>query len=245
MVGCGRDSERRGNMRQKTILLAGASAVGKTALLTHLLRGLSAAGEAVCACKIDCIQTEDDKLIRAAGFPCVVGIGGDICPDHFLVSNLEELWQWSQAIACPTLVIETAGLCHRCSPATKSMVAGCVVDATASSKTPEALGPMLSEADFVVLSKIDLVSQAEREIFAYHIRKLNPKAVIFPVDSLAYYGIEPLYHWLSLQSFTEETVGDSLRYTMPSGVCSYCVGETRVGNRFQQGVVGKISFPEV
>ena len=29
---------------------------------------------------------------------------------------------------------------------------------------------------------------------------------------------------------------------MPSGVCSYCVGETRVGSAYQQGVVGKIDF---
>ena len=38
--------------------------------------------------------------------------------------------------------------------------------------------------------------------------------------------------------------GDALRHTMPSGVCSYCVGERRVGSAFQQGVVGKISFEE-
>lgn len=37
---------------------------------------------------------------------------------------------------------------------------------------------------------------------------------------------------------------DALRHTMPSGVCSYCVGERRVGSAFQQGVVGKISFEE-
>ena len=40
--------------------------------------------------------------------------------------------------------------------------------------------------------------------------------------------------------FTEDT----LRHTMPSGVCSYCVGETRVGTAYQQGVVGKIDFKE-
>ena len=37
---------------------------------------------------------------------------------------------------------------------------------------------------------------------------------------------------------------DALRHTMPSGVCSYCVGERRVGSAFQQGVVDKISFEE-
>ena len=33
---------------------------------------------------------------------------------------------------------------------------------------------------------------------------------------------------------------DRLRHTMPAGVCSYCVGEQRVGSAYQQGVVGKI-----
>ncbi len=227
---------------KKTILLAGASAVGKTALLKHLLKGLSNYGEKVCACKIDCIKTNDDKIIQNAGFPCVAGIGGDICPDHFLVSNLQELWDWAKEINRQTLFIETAGLCHRCSPATASMIAGCVVDCTASSKAPDALGPMLTQADFIVLSKIDLISQAEREIFIWKIKSLNKNAKIFPVDCIAFYGIEPLCKWLAEKPFADETNFDTLRHTMPSGVCSYCVGETRVGSMFQQGVVGKISF---
>ncbi len=81
-------------MKQKTILLSGSSAVGKTAVLKHILKGL----EKPCVCKIDCIETEDDKVIKELGFPCVVGIGGDVCPDHFLVSNLVELWNWSKSI---------------------------------------------------------------------------------------------------------------------------------------------------
>jgi len=37
---------------------------------------------------------------------------------------------------------------------------------------------------------------------------------------------------------------DMLRHTMPAGVCSYCVGEKRIGTMFQQGVVEKIEFEE-
>lgn len=230
---------------EKIILLSGSSAVGKTALLKRMLPALAALDQAPCACKIDCIQTTDHLAIQALGFPCVVGIGGDICPDHFLVSNLPELFVWAKTQRCHTLVIETAGLCHRCSPATHQMIAGCVVDSTASSKSPATLGPMLSNADFVVLTKTDLISQAEREIFVWHIQTLNPKAAIFPVDTVAGYGLEPLITYLAQQKTIESYQGDTLRYTMPSGVCSYCVGETRVGSCYQQGVVGKIQFDEV
>ena len=163
-------------MPRHVYLFSGASAVGKTSALKALLPLLEEGGTAPCVCKIDCLKTGDGALFQRMGLPCVTGLSGDICPDHFLVSNLPELWDWADRLKRDTLVIETAGLCHRCSPATQHMTAGCVLDCTASCR---ASGPL---------------------------------------------GI--------------------LRHTMPSGVCSYCVGEQRVGSAFQQGVVGKINFEE-
>ncbi len=231
-------------MPKKIILFSGASAVGKSAVLKFLLPSLREEGATPCVCKIDCIQTQDGHLFQNLGFPCVTGLSGDICPDHYLVSNLLELWSWADSQSCDTLVIETAGLCHRCSPATKQMSAGCVLDCTTSSKAPAQLGPMLEQADFVALTKIDMVSQAEREIIVWNIKQINPSAEIFTIDGLAGYGIEPLARWLSDQSIVANYENDCLRHTMPSGVCSYCVGEFRVGSAFQQGVVGKIDFKE-
>lgn len=54
------------------------------------------------------------------------------------------------------------------------MIAGCVLDCTVSCRAPEQLGPMLTQADFVVLTKIDMVSQAELEIIRWQIGALNP-----------------------------------------------------------------------
>lgn len=231
-------------MPKRIILFSGASAVGKSAVIKALLPDLRAKGAAPCICKIDCLQTHDDVLFKALGLPCVVGLSRDICPDHFLVSNLPELWRWADNLGRDTLLVETAGLCHRCSPATKNMTAGCVLDCTLSSKAPAQLGPMLSQADFVVLTKIDMVSQAEREIIIWRLRQLNPAAEIFAVDGLVGYGAEPLACWLYEQPTQQDYENDILRHTMPSGVCSYCVGECRVGSTFQQGVVGKIDFKE-
>ena len=229
-------------MPSRVILFSGASAVGKTSVLNHLLPLLCRGGVSPCVCKIDCLRTRDADAFRALGLPCVAGLSGDICPDHFLVSNLPELWDWADRLGRDTLVIETAGLCHRCSPATRGMAAGCVLDCTASCRAPGQLGPMLTQADFVVLTKIDMVSQAELEIISWQIRQLNPGAALFPVDGLAGYGTDLLARWLEALPLCAGFEGDTLRHTMPSGVCSYCVGERRVGAAFQQGVVGKIDF---
>ena len=229
-------------MPKHIFLFSGASAVGKTAVLRSLLPLLKHGGTDPCVCKIDCLQSTDAAVFAEMGIPCVTGLSGDICPDHFLVSNLPELWSWADHQGCDTLVIETAGLCHRCSPATTHMMAGCVLDCTASCKAPAQLGPMLTQADVVVLTKTDMVSQAELEIIAWQIGQLNPEATLFPVDGLAGYGIDRLAQWLLEQPAHIGSGEDELRHTMPSGVCSYCVGERRVGDAFQQGVVGKIDL---
>ena len=123
-------------MPQQVILFSGASAVGKTSVLKSLLPLLVRGGMTPCICKIDCLKTGDAEVFQGLDLPCVTGLSEDICPDHFLVSNLPELWAWADRLGRDALVIETAGLCHRCSPATEHMVAGCVLDCTASCSQP-------------------------------------------------------------------------------------------------------------
>ena len=109
-------------MPRQVLLFSGASAVGKTSVLKSLLPLLARGGMAPCVCKIDCLKTGDAAVFQNLGLPCVTGLSGDICPDHFLVSNLPELWGWADRLERDALVIETAGLCHRCSPATEHKI---------------------------------------------------------------------------------------------------------------------------
>ena len=63
-----------------------------------------------------------------------------------------------------------------------------------------------------------------------------------PIDALVGYGIDVLLMWLLKQKDQLDFVDDQLRHSMPAGVCSYCVGETRVGAAYQQGVISKIEI---
>lgn len=226
----------------KTILISGASSVGKTALVKHLIPYFKYANKKTSLCKIDCLATNDDEVYASLHVPYIVGLSKDICPDHFLVSNLYELNHWAHNNNSDILCIETAGLCSRCSPATNKTLHICVQDCTSSMKTPQKLGPMLSQADVIVLTKIDLVSQAEQEIMAYQIRKINTNATIFFIDGVVGYGVELIANYILSSEIGKNEEEHKLRHTMPSGVCSYCIGETRIGNAFQQGVIGKIDF---
>ncbi|MDC7223331.1 MAG: hypothetical protein PQJ60_06285, partial [Spirochaetales bacterium] len=42
----------------------------------------------------------------------------------------------------------------------------------------------------------------------------------------------------------ESLVGRELRFPMPSALCSYCLGETRIGEKYQMGNVRKMDMEE-
>jgi Ni2+-binding GTPase involved in maturation of urease and hydrogenase len=227
-------------MRQKVVLFCGAASSGKTQAIVHLSEFLRLNRLRAALCKLDCIHTSDDKVYEKLGFPYTIALSDDLCPDHFLVSNLEELVEWSRREAADFLIIETAGLCHRCCPATKNTVSVCVLDSTSSLSAPEKLGPMLATADAILITKIDMVSQAEREIIAYNAQSLNPTAEVFCADGTSGYGMAAFWKYLASLPYYAAGADDKLRHTMPAAVCSYCVGERRIGVKYQQGVVKKI-----
>ena len=82
-------------MLKKVVLISGGAAVGKTAVLKNIIPLLQSKDLALSVCKIDCVATRDGLVYQNMNIPHVVGISGDICPDHFLVSNLPELYHWA------------------------------------------------------------------------------------------------------------------------------------------------------
>ncbi len=227
----------------KIITVAGTPSSGKTSVIANLVRLYLEENVKTAASKFDALSTRDDVRFREnVGIPSIKGLGGYICPDHYYVSNLEEVVEWGEKQGARILFIETAGLCLRCAPHIETVPAVTVVDHLSGMDAPEKMGPLLSLADAVVVTKGDMVSQAEKEVFAHKIRTINPKASIFPVNGLTGSGSILLKRLVDGWDSVSAVSGLRLRYSMPASVCSYCTGETRIGGKFQSGNVVKIEI---
>lgn len=226
----------------KLITVSGPPSSGKTSVILKVIENLKTAGLNIGVLKFDCLYTDDDSLYEKMKVPVKVGLSGNLCPDHFFVTNIEECVNWGIETGLDILISESAGLCNRCSPHIKGVLALCVIDNLSGIGTPKKIGPMLKFADIVVVTKGDIVSQAEREVFSFKIRQANPKVKIIFVNGITGQGIFSLCRNLNSALSVDEITNSRLRFTMPSAVCSYCLGETRIGNDYQSGYVKKISL---
>lgn len=226
------------------ITVAGAPSVGKTAVILQTIRQLIQDGLKVGVVKFDALSTSDDKLYQKQGIPVKTGISGGICPDHFFVSNIDDCLAWGQQQQFDMLISESAGLCNRCSPHIKDVLAICVVDALAGINTPKKVGPMLKLADLIVITKGDIISQAEREVFAYNTRLANPRAHIVFCNGITGQGSLEIAMQMRRSSSITTLEDQHLRFSMPAAICPYCVGETAIGTRHQRGHVKKMQFEE-
>lgn len=226
----------------KLVTVAGPPSCGKTAILAKSCHGLMAAGMSCAVIKFDCLQSADAEIYDRAGVPATVALSGGLCPDHFFATNLEEAFAWTQETGAQCCVIETAGLCNRCSPHLRGVLALCVIDNLMGIDAPKKIGPMLRLADVVLVTKGDLVSQAEREVFRHQISQANPRALVRHINGLTGQGCQDLAAIMQRAPEVETVTDMRLRFAMPAAVCSYCLSETRIGNRYQKGNVKKFSF---
>lgn len=231
-------------MGLRFVIVAGPPSSGKTSVMMQVIRHLQQENLQVSACKIDCLETSDDGRYQSLGIPVCVGLSDYICPDHFYVANLEEVWEWAANQNSDVLILETAGLCHRCAPAIQGCLTVCVVDNLVGLDTPKKIGPMLSTADIIVITKGDVVSQAEREVFSHQVACVNNQAQVLHINGLNGQGSLRLKREILKTSPLQTITGGQLKYPMPAAICSYCAGETIVGSAYQMGNVKKINFGE-
>lgn len=225
------------------ITISGPPSSGKTSIILKTIYSLHQRGLIVGVVKFDCLYTDDDFLYKKAGVPVKKGLSGSLCPDHYFVSNIEEVVQWGRKQKLDVLITESAGLCNRCSPYIKDIKSICVIDNLSGINTPKKIGPMLKSADIVVITKGDIVSQAEREVFASKVHSVNPKAITMHINGLTGQGAYELSTLLYDEKEDIKTVkGKKLRFSMPSALCSYCLGEKRIGEDYQMGNVRKMKL---
>jgi Ni2+-binding GTPase involved in maturation of urease and hydrogenase len=228
----------------KLITVSGPPSSGKTSIIIKAIEHLKAEGQKPGVVKFDCVSTLDETIYKTSGIPVKVGLSGHICPDHFFVSNIFQCHQWGHEHNFDFLFTETAGLCNRCAPHIRDILAVCVIDNLSGINTPWKIGPMLRLADLVVIAKSDLVSQAEKEVFLFRTKQVNTRAVIMHVNGLTGQGSAELVSLLKRAKHTVRPDETRLRSSMPAAVCSYCLGQTRISEQFQMGNVKKIDFSE-
>jgi Ni2+-binding GTPase involved in maturation of urease and hydrogenase len=226
----------------KLITFAGPPSSGKTSVILKLLDTLDMKREYVGVVKFDCLTSFDYLRYEEAGVKTVTGYSGKTCPDHFFVGNIEDAVVWGLKSGFKLLMTESAGLCNRCSPYINGIASVCVIDNLSGINTPRKIGPMLKLADLVVLTKGDIVSQAEREVFAFNVRQVNHSAKIIHVNGITGQGAFMLAKHLENAKDIQTLKDMKLRFTTPAAVCSYCTGETRIGEPYQLGTLKKMSF---
>ncbi len=227
----------------RLITVAGPPSSGKTSVISKMVQVYLERYIKVGLVKFDCLQSNDDRFYARMKVPVLLGLSGQQCPDHYFVSNIEDVFNWGLKLGLDILLSESAGLCNRCAPHIRNIPAICVIDQMSGVHTPKKIGPMLRFADLVVITKGDLVSQAEREVFEMNVRYINPRAEIIPVNGLTGQGRMELLDALDTFSGDAAVTGNKLRCSMPMALCSYCMGETNIGAGYQLGNLRKIKIP--
>lgn len=112
-----------------------------------------------------------------------------------------------------------------------------VMEATSGMNLPRKIGPMLSLADIAIVTKMDLVSQAEREVFRANINE-TAKIPIIETDALHGINIDQIARKIEdTQEIKEPLI---LKGNPPLGVCTICVGIKDIGWGKHFGVVRTI-----
>jgi len=220
----------------KLIIFAGPPTCGKTTVIRQVIRRMLKKGHHPSYVKIDVLYADEDEVIKNEfGIPSMKIYSGELCPDHCNVVVLDEVIEWAEKSGSGYLFVETAGLCLRCSPYIEHSLGVVVLEATSGMNLPRKIGPMLTLADIAVITKIDLVSQAEREVFRYRILEAAKDIAIIESNARYGIGIDPVIRHIENTTHLDHPL--YLRGNPPVGTCTICVGKKEIGAKNHFGVL--------
>ena len=230
-------------MNVKLISIAGPPSAGKTAVVKQIIRSLPDPKKAAYL-KIDVVQAwEDEELAAGFGIPTKKVYSGDMCPDHMGIMVIRDAMEWAEQIGAEYPLYESAGLCLRCTPYTKNSLGLCVISAVSGTHAPLKMAPMIALADVAVVTKIDLVSQAEKEVFRERIKEVAPNIDIIETNAVQGTGMRYLNKVIADMP-PAPLDKDMLRGVPPLGVCTICIGKKEIGWQEHFGVIRQIDAPD-
>ena len=207
------------------ILIAGYPSSGKTALRRRLIPGLAQGGCLAASAELRC-DPAPDAGTSTPGHR--IEVDGAYCPDHALARDIEGLL--SDAKDADALVLETAGLCARCSPFPERAFGIFTVDLTGGLRVPGKVGPMLETCDLCVCTRPDRVTGTERILFEGALRSVNTDVPIHFLNGLTGEGTAAVTarvrEWLDAGAGHGDL---EMRRPLPQFFCTFCLGRTEVG----------------
>jgi len=220
----------------KLVIFAGPPTCGKTTVIRQVIKRFKAREIKAAYIKIDVLYADDDTIIaKEFNIPVKKIYSGELCPDHCNVMVLDEAAEWAGKEGASYLFVETAGLCLRCSLYVENSLGIVVLEATSGMNLPRKIGPMLTLADISVITKIDLISQAEREVFRYRVLESAKQITVFESNALYGIGIDPIVKQILKTPDVEFPM--FLRGNPPVGTCTICAGKKEIGAKNHFGVL--------
>ena len=150
---------------------------------------------------------------------------------------LRDAIAWAEELDAGMLIVESAGLCLRCTPYTTQSYGIAVLPAVSGSNSPLKMAPLIALADSAVVTKTDLVSQAEKEVFRECIRSVLPTIDIIETNAVQGTGLRYLMKAIEKAPGISDADTIALRGTPPLGVCTICVGKKDIGWQHHFGVI--------
>lgn len=226
-------------MLLKLVIIAGPPSAGKTSLTKQIVKAFHPDLK-ITYLKIDVVKAyEDIELYREFQILTKKVYSGDLCPDHAEVMVMGEAIEWAESNNADIFIVESAGLCLRCSPYLNQGIGIVVLSSIAGIHAPEKMGSMVSLADVAVVTKIDLVSQAEREVLIQKIKDVHPGIILLETNALQGTSLNRLYELIKKSpSIDKERL--MLKGNPPLGTCTICVGKKEIGWKYHFGVVKKL-----
>ncbi len=224
----------------RLMVVAGPPSAGKTSVVRQMIGHISKTST-VAYLKIDVVTAfEDEELREEFGIPTRKIYSGDMCPDHMGIMIIRDALDWAEKEGAEVLILESAGLCLRCSPYFTDSFGICVMSSLSGTHAPLKMAPMIALSDICVVTKTDLISQAEKEVFRESIRQVSPDMDIVETNAIQGTGLKYLFRRLDSAPEIGDPDAVELRGVPPLGVCTVCIGKKGIGWQNHFGVIRRI-----
>lgn len=225
----------------RLMVIAGPPSAGKTAIAKQMIEHLQRTGSSPAFLKIDVVRAfEDEELAREYGIPTRKVYSGDMCPDHMSIMIITDAMRWARSSGADVLIVESAGLCLRCTPYFTNSFGVCVMSSLSGTHAPLKMAPMIDLSDMCIVTKTDLISQAEKEVFRQSIREVHPDMDIVETNAIQGTGLRYLFRRMDEVLPIDPGTEISLRGNPPLGVCTICIGKKTVGWQNHFGVIRRL-----